>query len=122
MRAPKRLSGRRHHAKAPVPMKLRPMSGMRIAVATFSCSWSERSTSATVSAAKITPRANSARSARRRPSMGLRKEGRQGGAGEVALGDEPAGAAAGDERPEVGGVAARDEDDSGRPVLGGQPL
>ena len=39
MSSPKRFSGRRHQANTPVPMKLSPMSGPRIASTTFWSSW-----------------------------------------------------------------------------------
>src|SRR3954466_15985702 len=106
MSNPKRLSGRRHQAKTPVPMKLSPMSGPRMAVTTFWPWCVEVSARARSRPAKITPRAKRARRARRRPSMaGLEQLG-YGCAGEIALGDEAAGAAAGYETAQVGRGAA----------------
>src|SRR4051794_31843705 len=122
MSSPKRFSGRRHQAKTPVPMKLSPMSGPRMAVTTFWSSCVEVSARATSRPAKITPRAKRASRARRRPSMaGLEQLG-YGCAGEIALGDEASGAAAGDERGEGGRGAAGGEDDRRSGGVSGGPL
>src|SRR5919197_2622426 len=121
--SPKRFSGRRHQAKTPVPMKLSPMTGPRIAVAIFWPSCVEERTSATSSPAKMIPRAKRASSARRRPSIArpLEQLG-YGCPGQIALGDEPPGAAARDERAEVGRVAAGGQHDGRGAVVGGDPL
>src|SRR5512133_4146849 len=123
MSSPKRFSGRRHQAKTPVPMKLSPMTGPRIAVATFWSSCCEASTRATSSPAKRIPRAKSASSARRRPSIACPLQ--QLGyccPGEIALGDESPGAAAGDERAEVGRIAAGGQHDGRGAVVAGDAL
>src|SRR5436190_1519279 len=122
MSSPKRLRGRRHQAKTPVPMKLSPMSGPRMAVTTFWSSCVEVSARATSRPAKITPRAKRASRARRRPGMpGLEQLG-YGCAGEIALGDEASGAASGYERAEVGRVAAGGQDHGRSAVVGRDPL
>src|SRR5262245_14790054 len=104
-------------------MKLSPMSGARIAVAIFWSSWFEERTSATSSPAKRIPRPKRTSSARRRPSIALASEElRYCRPGEIALGDEPTGAAAGDERTKVRRVAAGRQNDGGSAVVCGDLL
>src|SRR3954464_12548356 len=69
MSTPKRLWGLRSQAKIPVPQKLRPMNGPRLAASALSVSWSLLRTSATMTAAIAIAAANSARSAARSELM-----------------------------------------------------
>src|SRR4051812_26812156 len=122
MSSPKRFSGRRHQAKTPVPMKLSPMSGPRMAVTTFWSSCVDVSASATSRPAKITPRAKRASRARRRPGMARLEQLGYGCAREIALWDEASGAAAGYERGEGGRVAGGGQDHGRGAGGGGGPL
>src|SRR4051794_4580958 len=109
--APKRLCGRRSHAKMPVAQKLRPMNGPMIAVKTSSGSWFEETTSATMTAARATAAAKSAKSAARSELMASPDQVGQRGSGQLSLGDESPGAAAVHERAEVRAVATRRQHD-----------
>src|SRR5215218_54647 len=106
MRNPKRASERRESAMAPQPMNDQATIRLAATVNSGVLSWLLVNASVTPIALNTIPAAITPKPLR---FIALSKHSFERSAGELSLGNEPARAALGNERPEVGSVAARGE-------------
>src|SRR5688500_15934568 len=109
--APVPFSGRLSHANSPVPMNDQPSTRLTATSAPRASVWLLCATRNETTAPAATPANPIATRAR---LSALIQHPAEGLAGQLALRDEAARAAARHERPEIGPVAARGEHDRGR--------